>query len=577
MTTYRDPGRTLAYGDEDEDEPRPDATALERRPPQGMRVRQPEFTPSFDAFQRNGGDMQRVATGKSALGRREDPDAQALAGLSRDDRLKVLVTAGYPRDVAEDIAWEIQNTYFRQPSPIETAARKVWDAPQIIGDLIVGSGRLSAKAIQEEGFWNARIEGGNPIERARLAYQEGQRAPQWQRTVAQLGVGLAIPATPAEQLAARAAGAVIGRAVSPLAPLVRRRPLIAGASDAMQSIAPPASNPLGFQPVPYVLSRGQRVKNVFTGKIPDLIQEHTPLDISAARGRIGVVPDHPVSRPLTDEKLRLGRTAESLSNRLAAKAQARIADAFEVDRDGTIKALAGVDPGVQGAPHLQTVAARLPNYEHALTQEQIAIIKDLSGEVEQYRQMMKELGIEVGTRADIQPGGYYLPRGAAELDGFDPVKVRGGGRGGGKAGLEKPAIFPTMEEAAARGYRYDPAFQASGEYVHDASRRSIDAWYTRSMTTAVDAQGRLLSSTAGTRMDAGLRYRYQALRSSIRNRAETLRGMNKQVNQQIRATDRTAGRAGAAGDRLEGAQVRAEAEFAKHVKAARTPSAPDAH
>lgn len=187
-------------------------------------------------------------------------------------------------------------------------------------------------------------------------------------------------------------------------------------------------NIIGLQPIETGLSRRQRVVNTIRGTT-----------------RIGV-PDDSVTRR-----------------------------AFEIDDAGRIPALAGIDPSVPGAPTLPDVAARLPAYEPHLDDARRAALAQLQRDVPPYGELFREVGIETGSRSDVQLGGFYLPRGRATQEGADePIRRSGRGRRGGKIGAERPAVFESQAADIKAGWEYPRLAESLQSYAEGAGRRATD-------------------------------------------------------------------------------------------------------
>ncbi|HXH05371.1 MAG TPA: hypothetical protein VNI83_02155 [Vicinamibacterales bacterium] len=226
----------------------------------------------------------------------------------------------------------------------------------------------------------------------------------------------------------------------------------------------------------------------------------------------------------------LKRTADHLANRLAAVTGRRVRQAFKFDEAGRITS-------IPGAPTIQDLAARLPQFDQYLDDAQRSVLRELRDEMQFYRDALAEQGIEIGSRPDVMEGGFYLPRGNALEEGADaPIKVfAGGGRAGARKGFEKTAVFGSMVEGIEQGFKYAPFEDAIRGYARDAANRAIDAYTANVLKNATDEAGELIAKSPGDRLEEiapGLKARAEGLRNKISGRLQTLvrqstRGMSE--------------------------------------------------
>jgi hypothetical protein len=187
---------------------------------------------------------------------------------------------------------------------------------------------------------------------------------------------------------------------------------------------------------------------------------------------------------------------------------------FEFDEFGRIPALQGVDPtlefeGTAIAPTLRDVAARLPNFENALTQQQRNALEEIRNAIQPYRTALDEVRaveesitgkpslIAIGSRQDVMDGGFYIPRGNAETEEMAEIaagRLRRPGRGGaGKQGFEQTATFPSESYGIELGYNYTPVDEAVGSYVRGAGNRAIDRHVANYLLSRVDETGKRIA------------------------------------------------------------------------------------
>lgn len=251
----------------------------------------------------------------------------------------------------------------------------------------------------------------------------------------------------------------------------------------------------------------------------------SPVDktLNALKETIGVgVPENDIATPIMRERARVQFNVDSQAQRLGATAQ-DISKAFPVDDKGRIITL-------PGEPTVQDVAAKLPQYWNSLAPEQRTAMQRLQAEVAPYADSLKELGVDVNQRADVVDGGFYLPRGRADVEGADvPMKV-GTGRGGagGKKGFEKAAVFDSMTQGIDAGYQYASLPEALQSYAKEAGSRSLNKW------TEEQFKATGLGETAADRINPNLRAQVETLRANIASTRQQLTG------QTVRATERDA-------------------------------------
>lgn len=205
--------------------------------------------------------------------------------------------------------------------------------------------------------------------------------------------------------------------------------------------------------------------------------------LNSLKEAVGIgVPENDVATPIMRERQRVKSVIESQSARMGAIAD-DTAKAFDLDKAGRITDL-------PGQPTLQDVAARLPQYDRYLLPEQRAALERLRQETAPFAEALKEQGVDLASRADVQEGGFYLPRGRADVEGADvPLKV-GTGRGGagGKKGFEKGAVFDSQAEGIDAGYQYPPLRDALQSYAKDAGNRAVDSWTANSFKASGEGQ-----------------------------------------------------------------------------------------
>lgn len=219
--------------------------------------------------------------------------------------------------------------------------------------------------------------------------------------------------------------------------------------------------------------------------LPDITP--TPLNrvdtaMNAVKRTLGIgVEEDPMATPAMRARKQAQPVIDAQAARLGAIAQTLVDQAFTRDARGRITDLVG-------NPTVQDVAARLPEFAPFLTPEQMRVMEQLRAEVQPYHDLLTKVGVDVNSRADVVDGGFYLPRGRADVEGADlPVKVGSGRSGGvgGRKGFEKGAVFDTQAQGIDAGYQYAPLEEALQSYARDAGNRIIDqhvANYFRNLT-----------------------------------------------------------------------------------------------
>lgn len=181
------------------------------------------------------------------------------------------------------------------------------------------------------------------------------------------------------------------------------------------------------------------------------------------------IPDDELATPAMKMRARVQPRISAQAEQLSAQLDSVARRAFKPDSQGRIQSL-------PGAPTIQDVAAKRAHFYPLLNAGQRQALAEMEIKLAPVRQFLDEVGIgqELGFRADVEPGGFYLPRGNALKEGADaPFKVRAG-RGGGKAGFQREAVFDSMSEGLDEGFRYAKFHDALRGYVATAGKRGVD-------------------------------------------------------------------------------------------------------
>lgn len=287
---------------------------------------------------------------------------------------------------------------------------------------------------------------------------------------------------------------------------------VSGGASANENVARETSAPVtasealfGLKPPAQELSRADRVLN-------------------SLKETIGIgVPESDVATPIMRERMRVQKVAESQAARIGAIAD-QTAKAFPLNKFGRVA-------GLPGEPTIQDVAARLPQYESYLDDAQRAAMQRLHQETAPFAQALKEQGVDLASRADVQEGGFYLPRGNAALEGADePLKVYAGrGMAGGKKGFERGAVFDSMAEGIDAGYQYAPLRSALQGYAKNAADRATDAWAVNQFK---DSGAGLTAKEAILQSQPGLASKKAALDGNL----QRLRGLAASLNERTQRT-----------------------------------------
>lgn len=245
--------------------------------------------------------------------------------------------------------------------------------------------------------------------------------------------------------------------------------------------------------------------------LPDIQPGLTRMDKAgnALKKIIGIgVEEDPLATPAMRARKRLQPVINAQAARLGALSQRLVSSVFERDAKGRIQSL-------PGAPTIQDVAAALPRYEPLLTADQVSVMRQLQRELEPYSRLIREeAGIDIDSRADVAAGGgFYMPRGRAEIEGLDlPAKVPSGrylGQGTRK-GFEKEAVFATQAEGIEAGFEYPDIGETLQSYARDAGRRAVDKYTSDYFASLKTETGQNLGMTYADRIDEALRSKYQA-------------------------------------------------------------------
>jgi hypothetical protein len=287
--------------------------------------------------------------------------------------------------------------------------------------------------------------------------------------------------------------------------------LIAGSSRATKTlsriVADAADN------IPEGFARGQQFKVVKPTELQENVIGLRPIEAgltktqqvdNTVRSTFGLTPLHDdIANAAMLERNRVIPAIENTASTLGFKHDFVISQAFEIDKAGRISSLAGIDPLIPGAPTIQDIAARLPNYKNSLSPEQLSALEGLRDALRPYRELFDEVGGTVGSRSDVMDGGFYIPRGRSGIEGVNaPTKIRGNNvRVGGKSGYAKPEFYESQAAGIEAGREYASLREVLTTYVKSIAKDSVDLHVANYFKTAIDpVTGKLLGETVKMRM-----------------------------------------------------------------------------
>jgi len=255
---------------------------------------------------------------------------------------------------------------------------------------------------------------------------------------------------------------------------------------------PMTQNIIGLRTITPGLIRSEIIGNYFRNTVN--------IPVRKIGGR-GMVTFDPLANAAFRERTRVKAPVESQSAIVGSEIENILGKVFEFDKQGRIPALSGVVPDVPGAPTIQDVAARLPLYTGSLTPNQMNALAAIHNMIQPYSDLLTEVGVDVSTRPDIMEGGFYLPRGRADIEGADaPMKIGAGFGRGTKKGFEKPTTFGSQAEGIESGYEYAPVDEVMSTFVFDAGMRATNQHIVNYFKGLTDETGKLVGETAKMRM-----------------------------------------------------------------------------
>lgn len=258
----------------------------------------------------------------------------------------------------------------------------------------------------------------------------------------------------------------------------------------------------------------------------------------------------------------IGSHAQAVGNEIAE----RLHTAFNPEDNGLVKSV--TTEQFPNGMTIQDIAARLPEVADQLTPEQLSALKYVQDRLKPYEDILRSTGFD-RTRADIQDGGFYLPRGKGELLEADTEPVNPyrmpGTRGGGKSS-QKPTRFDSQSEAIAKGYEYAPLNEALTGYIKDTGTTYNDKRIADYLKGLTDEDGKPMFTTAADRVNKDAKDAIDTLRSSLASKRATL------LRNQGRAAgaERNTERLNKLADDAEERANKAATDFAKKMEDAST-------
>lgn len=177
---------------------------------------------------------------------------------------------------------------------------------------------------------------------------------------------------------------------------------------------------------------------------------------------------------------------------------------------------------VLGFQTVQDIAAKFDTWKKSglLSKEDIAGIEELRSIMAPYQELKRSLtNVKSGDiRPDIEPGGFYLPRGEADKVG-DEIEPRLRSSGfnkitAGKDSSQRTMKKPSMAEAIREGYEYKPLAEVIDSHIRWTMEKTIIDFIAKQILAATDEDGNQLAKSS-YRVDPEIRDIYDAGRREL--------------------------------------------------------------
>ena len=231
------------------------------------------------------------------------------------------------------------------------------------------------------------------------------------------------------------------------------------------------------------------------------------------------VKDNPVVSAANQEKQRGYHATRNVAEAYGQQVEFLAKKNFNPAKDGSIPDLQGIDPRLNGAaPAIEDVAARYPVFEPHLSAPQKEALAEIRKMYKDFDDLNVAFRGEHRLRGDVDEGGFYMTRDAAEIVDAHPQARVSSGKGVSGKGItsDKAAVFGSKGEGIAAGYRYPSAGEAFRNYAEDVGLKSTDSHIANFY--------KQFGETAGDRIDVVMKARVEQLRNQIAARRKTLIG-----------------------------------------------------
>lgn len=237
-----------------------------------------------------------------------------------------------------------------------------------------------------------------------------------------------------------------------------------------------AGNIIGLRDIKPGLTKGEELQNILLG--------------SGRKAKLPFRLNNEYGTAAIREKERVSTAITSQATQLANRQAVGIRQAFKLEDDLFVPALAGKVGRVKGAPSIQDIADFYPQYEPFLTAAQKAALKPIVDTHAQYTDLLNKVGIGIPSRASTRiGGGNYIARVAKGLKATEDEPRGVPARGlfaQAKKGFEQEIAFETAAEGRAAGIKYAGIEDALRFHYQQAGQRATEAHVANYLTTVAD-------------------------------------------------------------------------------------------